>query len=239
MKIARYCRLRAVHDALAPYGCFKPWCEAAGFTYRAVHYLLNHHHLRQASDANIGIGGLLEAPPDAHPILHTLTSHSNEWYTPSRYVDAAREVLGTIDLGPASNALANETVQAATFYDQRTDGLNKPWPGRVWLNPPYGRAEAGGSNQDIWSLRLIDQYHSGVTTEAILLVNAAVDTAWFQRLFAFPVCFPDGRINFDTPDGATSGSTHGSALVYLGPQRDCFIDVFGRFGAVVEKVDAS
>ena len=36
------------------------------------------------------------------------------------------------------------------------------------------------------------------TVEAILLVNAATETDWFQRAFqrAHAVCFPDGRIQF-------------------------------------------
>jgi hypothetical protein len=37
-----------------------------------------------------------------------------EWYTPERYLDLAREVLGTIDLDPASSEIAQETVRAAS-----------------------------------------------------------------------------------------------------------------------------
>ncbi len=169
-----------------------------------------------------------------HPTLNTLTSKSNEWYTPQRYIDAARELMGGIDLDPASNPIANETVKAANFYDSTSNGLDKDWTGRVWLNPPYGRDEAG-SNQDIWSHRLIDQYEAGITTDAILLVNAAVDTKWFQRLFDYPICFPDHRINFYSPDNSVSGSTHGSALVYFGLQSGRFREIFSEFGTVVRK----
>lgn len=48
-------------------------------------------------------------------------------------------MLGGIDLDPASSALANRTVEATTYYTINDDGLDQPWSGRVWLNPPYGR----------------------------------------------------------------------------------------------------
>ena len=175
-----------------------------------------------------------------HPILNTLTSKSNEWYTPQKYVDAARELMGGIDLDPASNAIANETVKAARYYDITTNGLDKDWAGRIWLNPPYGREEAG-SNQDVWTRRLIDQFRKGITTEAVLLVNAAVDTKWFHNIFnqyplSFPVCFPDHRVNFYTPEASVSGPTHGSALIYLGKQKRKFFVIFSQFGMIMRKV---
>lgn len=48
---------------------------------------------------------------------------NNEWYTPKAYIDAAREVLGTIYLDPASSEIANETIQATKFYTAEDDGV--------------------------------------------------------------------------------------------------------------------
>ncbi len=62
---------------------------------------------------------------------------SNEWYTPSKYIEAAREVMGEIDLDPASSDLANQTVKASMYYSQQEDGLILPWHGNCWINPPY------------------------------------------------------------------------------------------------------
>src|SRR5262249_56141272 len=60
-----------------------------------------------------------------------------EWYTPARYIELAREVLGEIDLDPASSAKAQEIVKAQRYFTLEQDGLIRPWHGRVWLNPPY------------------------------------------------------------------------------------------------------
>ena len=166
-----------------------------------------------------------------------ILSRNNEWYTPAKYIEAARELMGSIDLDPASCESANETVKATRYYDKQSNGFDKPWNGHIWLNPPYGR-EDGSSNQESWSRRLIEQYQDGITQEAILLVNAAVDTKWFQRLFDYPICFPNHRINFTTPEPTTSGSTHGSALIYFGSRSQKFAQIFSQFGVIVQRYQA-
>ena len=66
------------------------------------------------------------------------SSESAEWFTPKRYIEAAREVLGTIELDPASCEEANRIVKADNFFTEEDDGLKKHWAGKVWMNPPYG-----------------------------------------------------------------------------------------------------
>lgn len=58
---------------------------------------------------------------------------SNEWYTPDRYIQAVKEVLGSIDLDPASCAEANQTVGATDYYTKEDDGLEQYWKGNVFL----------------------------------------------------------------------------------------------------------
>lgn len=160
-------------------------------------------------------------------------SESNDWYTPARYVEAARFVMGSIDLDPASSEIANRTVKAARIYTIETDGLATGWQGRIWLNPPYGYAANGQSNQELWASRLVQEYEQGNIEQAILLVNAVTDRLWFQRLWAYTICFTNHRIHFYAPDGKQGSPTHGNALVYFGPNVARFADVFRQFGVVV------
>jgi len=179
-------------------------------------------------------------PPATHQLL--TSSESNEWYTPAEYVDAARAVMGGIDLDPASNALANRTIQAARFYALADDGYAQPWgtvqhPARIWLNPPYGK-EGGESNAARWVRRLLAVYELGHVAEAVLLVNASTGDGWFAPLKQFPICFPDNRIRFYNVNGEASQPTHSNALIYLGPNVARFVEVFSRFGSVMARLSA-
>ena len=155
-------------------------------------------------------------------------SISNEHYTPKIYIEAARKVLGVINLDPASCAEANRIVKAKTYY--KADGLEQQWSGHVWLNPPYGNM-AGAFIE-----KLTSEIKSGSVTSAIVLVNAhCTDTAWFQPLWGGVLCFTNHRINF-YGDDTRSGSTHGSVFVYFGKKKKSFADTFRKFGAIVERV---
>jgi replicative DNA helicase len=50
-------------------------------------------------------------------------TENDQWYTPPVYIDAARQIMGGIDLDPASNELAQKTIRAEVFYSAEDDGL--------------------------------------------------------------------------------------------------------------------
>lgn len=167
--------------------------------------------------------------------LHS--SVSNERYTPAKYIEAARTVLGGIDLDPASCERANRLVRAGRYFTEDNDGLKQYWSGRVWMNPPYGKTN-GKSNQGLWLTKLLDDYDSCRLIGAIALVNAVTDRTWFAPLWRYPLCFSDHRIRFESGDGDNEDSpTHGSVFVYLGRDPDAFKREFGRFGQIVLPAD--
>lgn len=161
--------------------------------------------------------------------IHSLTqAQSHEWYTPAIYIEAARRVLGTIDLDPASSVEANQTVKATTYYTQQNDGLVQEWKGAVWLNPPYKGLSAS------FIEKLLEQIKKGNVTEAIVLLNAnSTETKWFSPLWNYILCFTDHRINFIGQSSTTS--THGSVFIYIGPQERKFYEEFKQFGYVVKQ----
>jgi ParB family chromosome partitioning protein len=169
-------------------------------------------------------------------IIPRLMQKSTEWYTPTTILRAVRAVLGHIELDPASCADANVNVQASRYYDQHMNGLAQPWHAQtLWLNPPYCKTGAM-SNQERWTCKLITEYEAGHVKEAILLVNAATETRWFQRLYAYPLCFVRGRIRFLSPQGTCTSPTVGNALVYFGSNVAPFMAVFGQLGTIVRSV---
>ena len=168
---------------------------------------------------------------DAVPVSQRDGYDSDEWYTPRWVIEAARSVMGEIDLDPASCALAQDVVQAGLFWSKTQGGERMGWFGRVWLNPPY-------SAPALFVEKLMSEYRDGSVKQAVVLLNNATETGWFQALLArFPVCFLSKRLAFWRHDHADVGARQGQAVFYLGPDVERFCEVFGEFGIVVRRVD--
>lgn len=158
----------------------------------------------------------------------------NEWYTPAEYADMAREVMGSIDLDPASCDEANKVVRASAYYTKEDDGLTKVWKGNLWVNPPYSR-----DLMPAFVEKLKQSFINGDVDSAILLSHNNTDTAWFHSLasVASAICFPKKRIKFYRGE-EIAAPTNGQAFFYLGDNAGAFADIFGSVGFVVEPIPA-
>lgn len=159
-------------------------------------------------------------------------SGNNEWYTPTKYIDIAREVMGSIDTDPATSEVANRNVQATTYFTAEDNGLEQEWHGNVWMNPPYAQPLISQ-----FSEKLIEELESGNTKQAMVLVNNATDTVWFNNLakHATAIWFIKGRIKFIDIHGNPGGAPlQGQCILYFGDNAESFTEHCEGLVAVVD-----
>jgi ParB family chromosome partitioning protein len=155
-------------------------------------------------------------------IERKMMNKNNEWYTPVKVLCKVREVLGEIDIDPASCALAQEKVMAKEYYTEENSGLLVPWEGKVFCNPPYS-----ASLIKKFTGKFTDEAASGSMTEGIILTNSGTDTLWNQNLICFTQAYTIGRISFVDPEGNSLGKGgRGQVFTYFGPNVAKFIEVF-------------
>jgi len=157
-----------------------------------------------------------------------ISDDSYEWFTPKEIIESAKRIMKKIDTDPASCDEANKTINAETFHTKETNGLNRSWTGNVWLNPPYSMPLV-----ELFTQKAIFEYEGGNINQALVLVNNATDTDWFQSLFHYPVCFFDGRVKFWNPNKNNLGARQGQAIFYLGSNISGFLNEFDKYGTVL------
>lgn len=134
----------------------------------------------------------------------TLSSHqsakmkNDEWLTPPELI----AVLGHFDVDPCA-PVAPPWRTARVQFSRIDDGLSRPWHGRVWLNPPFGREAVK------WLRRL------SLHGDGIALIPARTETAMFYECVwgvADAVLFIKGRPHFHTVDGARAPFNSGAPI---------------------------
>lgn len=157
--------------------------------------------------------------------LKTLTSsNSDEHNTPSYLIEAAREVMGSIDLDPMSNELANETIRAETYYTKEDDGLGKEWFGNVWLNPPFSLSKLAIP-------KLVNSYEQFKVEQAVLLVKSDVSTQKYKLLYPYPFCELNKRVKFESLN-SNQGSPFPVVMFYLGNNFYKWNEIMSKLGKV-------
>lgn len=153
------------------------------------------------------------------------TNLKDEWLTPPSIIDA----LGgadSFDLDPCA-PVVRPWPMARQHYTIADDGLSKPWFGRVWFNPPYGKPKIVGP----WMRRMAQH---GVGT-ALIFARTETDL-FFETVWnvATAILFVQGRVWFHHVTGEIGEHNGGapSSLIAYG-ERDALIlqrsDIAGHF----------
>ena len=129
--------------------------------------------------------------------------------------------------GVAHDRPADDSGQ--DVFHRRRQWTDRPWFGRVWLNPPYSRALLSPFID-----KLVSEYTRGAVDQAILLTHNYTDTEWFHAAAraAQTICFPRGRIRFLSPAGDECSPTQGQALFYFGIDDTAFRRTFADVGLI-------
>jgi phage N-6-adenine-methyltransferase len=126
------------------------------------------------------------------------------WTTPDWIMERLYSVVGGhFDLDPCSPCKSQEhaPVRARRYYTEADDGLSRPWKGRVYMNPPYGRSISN------WVSKAAEEALSGRARPVIALIPARVDTEWWHTsVVAAGACVTmlKGRIAFGGIGGTTA-----------------------------------
>lgn len=148
------------------------------------------------------------------------------WLTPRHIVEA----LGTFDLDPAG--APDWTLAERTYLlENGENGLDLPWEGRVWLNPPYGK--------EAWPFlrKMAEHQHGTALVFARTETEIFFETVWDQ---ATAILFLKGRLTFlngSTKEAARANSGAPSCLVAYGDRDAEALRNSGLPGAVINALD--
>lgn len=122
--------------------------------------------------------------------------------TPRSLFDPLNEEFGfTLDV-----AASDENALTPVYYTLEENGLEQPWFGNVWCNPPY-------SDLRPWVEKAAQEWRAngsgfgGLEAIVMLLPANRTEQAWWQdviepgrRRHEIETRFLRGRLRFDTPD---------------------------------------
>ncbi len=130
---------------------------------------------------------------------------NSEWSTPQEVFASLDKEFGGFTLDPCATP---ENTKCDQFYTKEDDGLVLPWPGRVFVNPPFGR-ELGR-----WVKRCLKAARNEAEV-VVALLPASTDTAWWHDyvMEATEIRFLRRRLKFG---GAKTRAPFPSVVVVWG-----------------------
>lgn len=114
------------------------------------------------------------------------TSRSEEWSTPQKLFDDLNNSYH-FTLDPCAT---HTNAKCKRYFTEAEDGLSRPWTGRVFMNPPYGREIAK------WVKKAYEESQSNAEL-VVCLLPARTDTRWWHNYcLKGEIQFVKGRLKF-------------------------------------------
>lgn len=171
------------------------------------------------------------------------SQRTDEWGTPANIMQLVHNVLGRIDLDPASDTGFNKTVQAEHFFTKEHHALSRPWGvdhavkgTTIFLNPPGGKT-CNKSNVVLFWQKLMDEVAEGRVKHAIFMgfsIECLQTTQQCTKSVAeFPICIPSKRIKFSAKNGTYNAPSHSNVIAYVPgnvDETERFISTFRSVG---------
>lgn len=153
---------------------------------------------------------------------------------PSLWRPLARAVEG-FDVDPASGA--ESTPIADVRFTREDNGLEQPWHGDVWLNPPFGDSPSTGpSKRERWLQKARQEARRDGVRSVTVLLPVDTSTRWFHNhVVEAPVLclMGPGRLEFEGEEPEDTGNTSfATCLAVYGDPPAELVDSLEEFGAV-------
>ena len=155
--------------------------------------------------------------------------------TPPKWIQLCRQVMGGIELDPASCRVAyDDIVGAKRFFDKEANALEQSWECEtMFLNPPYSNKKVKGESRllEQFAAKFHNEWEAGVIGQAIVLVNNATETKAFDLFSrcATAHAYPRSRIKFVTvTERGNSSNTRAQTFFYYGRRWKRFKRLFSK-----------
>ncbi len=140
------------------------------------------------------------------------SSASSEWRTPAWLCELLKKRYGPFHLDPAA---APGTSVGRRSFDRHDGGLEHPWEGRVYCNPPHARDL--GESVVPWIEKALEELDAGNAQLVVMLVPSKTDTLWWHDLVmlrAWDIRFFRGRLYFEGRETKNSDTVPRALLVF-------------------------
>ena len=135
-----------------------------------------------------------------------------EWATPRDFYERLDNTFGPFNLDPASNCGGHGEGEVANYVCEPyyclgcgQDGLEEPWFGKVYVNPPFDRS------LPLWVAKAEKEAMAGEAKLVAMLLPVRTGRKWWQFMRPDSIIYLPGRLKF----GGASNSAPFDCCVVL------------------------